>query len=113
MERQSADPDSLFNWYRRLIRLRAERPALHAGDYRVIDGAPRGVYAYVRRWENETLAVVLNFTSKTVTLPEHLDGFAVGAWTTLLSSHDGEARSVRGQGRSLRPHEVLILESGA
>ena len=113
VERQSADPGSLLTWYRRLIRLRAERPALHVGDYRVIDDVPRGVYAYVRQWENERLAVVLNFTSRAVTLPERLDGSAVGAWTTLLSSHDGEAGPARGGGRRLRPHEVLILEAGA
>ena len=112
VERQTADPGSLLTWYRRLIRLRARRPALHSGDYRVIDDAPRGVYAYVRQWENEKLAVVLNFTSRAVTLPERLDGSAVGVWTTLLSSHDAEPEPARGGGRRLRPHEVLILEAG-
>jgi alpha-glucosidase len=110
VERQSADPSSLLSWYRRLIRLRAERPALRVGEYRVIDDVPRGVYAYALHWESESVVVALNFTSRAVTLPSRLDGTETGPWTTLLSSHDGEAGSARGGGRRLRPHEVLILE---
>ncbi len=111
VERQSKDPNSLLSWYRRLIRLRAAKPALHVGDYRVIDDVPLGVYAYVRQWENERVAVVLNFTPRTVSLPEGLDASAAEDWTRLLSSHDGEAGSARGAHRRLRPHEVLILEA--
>ncbi len=113
VERQSDDPDSLLTWYRRLIRLRAEKPALHAGDYRAIDEVPRGVYAYVRQFEDEKLAIALNFTSRAVALPERLSGSAAERWTRVLSSHDEEAGSARGGAGRLRPHEVLILEAGA
>ena len=46
VERQDGEPGSLLNWYRRLIRLHMEKPALQAGSYRAIEDVPRGVFAY-------------------------------------------------------------------
>ncbi|MCB1015456.1 MAG: alpha-glucosidase [Acidimicrobiales bacterium] len=46
---QTGRPWSLLEWYRTLLRLRRDHPALHAGDLRLRAGAGSGVLAYDRR----------------------------------------------------------------
>jgi alpha-amylase len=58
---QTADPDSLLNHYRRLIRLRLAETALRQGAWELVDsGEARSVYSFVRRTEEDTLLVLLN-----------------------------------------------------
>lgn len=73
------DPDSLLNWYRSLIRLRAEEPALHSGDYRRLS-MKEEVFCFERRWGGDRILVALNFSGKErkVSLPE------TGSWKPLL-----------------------------
>ena len=97
----------------RLIRLRASRPALSIGSYRVIEDAPRGVYAYVRESEGEKVAVLLNFTSRPITVRFGPDELAGEVLTTLLSSQGDGSGSGGRRPLHLRPLEILIVEIGA
>ena len=100
---ESADPDSLLNWYRRLLGLRREHQALREGSYRAIENAPRGVFAYLREFEDERLAVLLNFSAreKAVSLPRDTQ-----SWSLLLSTHDRTEPCV--SHCTLAPYEALI-----
>ncbi len=62
-EAQQADPDSLFNFTRRLIALRREHSALRAGRQAFLD-APNGALAYTRVDQDQKLTVVLDFNGK-------------------------------------------------
>lgn len=107
---QEADPDSLLNWYRRVIRLRSATPALNSGSYRAIEDVPRGVYAYVRQSAAEKFAVALNFTAR----PLGLYTAALGAgdtWRTAISTHREPGTPADSAAIELQPHEVLILEA--
>lgn len=107
---QDADPRSLLNWYRRLIRLRAEQPALQTGSYRAIEGAPTGVFGYARASERDTLAVLLNFTPREATFRLEPDPSRAGGHRTLLSNYEDVPSERTGTADlRLRPHEVLIL----
>lgn len=124
VETESADPHSLLNWYRRLIRLRSERPALHAGDLTLLERVPARVLAYARASGDERVAVFLNFGGRTTSfaLPPEL---AEASWSTLLSSleheglrHEPIAASPRAPvgphvaGKvHLGPYETLLLVS--
>ncbi|SEJ62714.1 alpha-glucosidase [Deinococcus reticulitermitis] len=77
---QEADPASDLNYFRALTRLRAEHPALVAGEYRRLDAGHADVFAYERGLGPERVVVVLNFGAETRTLPADLQG------TTLLRS---------------------------
>lgn len=61
-----ADPDSVFYYYQKLIRLRHELPVLTDGRYILIDGANEKVYSYLRKSFDDTLLVVCNFTDETI-----------------------------------------------
>lgn len=71
---QEQDPDSILNFYKRLIALRQKESALHKGDYYpvVTDG---NVLAYIRKGEATTsFLIVLNLTGEdTVFHPQDTD----------------------------------------
>ena len=77
---QAADPASPLVFYRTLLKLRAETPALHSGTYRSLPAAP-DVYAFVREHERAQVLVALNFAP----FPRPLPAEAAGG-RTLLSS---------------------------
>ena len=110
VEREDADPSSLLNWYRRLIRLRREKAALRAGSYRTVGGVPRGVYAYLRELKGEKVAVLLNFNPRAAALDTRTWGKMGGTLPVLLSSHRGEGLEMRAGRIELAPHEALLLE---
>ena len=60
---QENDPNSLLNWYRKLIWLRKNHSALCNGEISFFDGLPSGMMAYLREDENESIAVFMNFTA--------------------------------------------------
>lgn len=110
VEHEDAEPSSLLNWYRRLIWLRREKAVLRRGGYRELHGAPKGVFAYLREEGEEAVAVLLNFSSR----PLSLEGLRMppGAWRwrTLLSTHGGEGEESALHGLLLQPCQALILE---
>ncbi len=61
----SADPDSILNYYRELIRLRHAHPVMVYGRYDLVLDAHEQIYAYTRVWEHQRLLVILNFTRDT------------------------------------------------
>jgi oligo-1,6-glucosidase len=70
-----ADPDSIFHYYRKLIRLRRENPVIVHGSYDLILEAHEQIYAYTRTLGDERLLVILNFSADTpvFALPTHID----------------------------------------
>ncbi len=60
---QERDPNSLLNFYRRLIALRRRTPALLDGDFSNIGEDPH-VFAYSRRTPAQTVIVALNMSAE-------------------------------------------------
>lgn len=58
---QEEDPDSMLVFFRRLIELRKELPALQKGSYRSIQTGNSAVFAYMREHEDQRAFVALNF----------------------------------------------------
>ena len=107
VEVQGAAPDSVLSWYRRLLRLRRETPALRRGDQRLLEVGAADVLAFVRDAGDAAALVALNFgdAPAAIALPPRAGG---GSWRPALSSHprpDGEA--IVGT-VSLAPLEALI-----
>jgi len=57
-----ADPNSIFFYYQKLIRLRREKPIIVQGSYDLILDENQEIYAFTRTLEDEELLVILNFT---------------------------------------------------
>ncbi|MCR5889175.1 carbohydrate-binding protein [Hymenobacter sp. J193] len=60
---QKADPNSIWNLYKKLIALRKAQPALRQGKYTTVSNSTSGVYTFVRTSGAETVFVVLNMSS--------------------------------------------------
>ena len=73
-KQETADPDSIYNYYRRMIELRHRAPALIYGDYLDLDPANPAIFAYTRTLGDESYLVVLNFSGSPVNyaLPNNL-----------------------------------------
>ena len=71
VEKQLADPDSLLNLIKALIRLRSEHPALLSGsDIRFLYAEPHAFpFVYARLHETETLTIILNPSSNEASCP--------------------------------------------
>jgi alpha-glucosidase len=79
---ESKDPDSILQFYQRLLALRHQDPALLEGDYVDLKPNNEALLAYLRRFGEESVLVVLNMSGK----PQTVSLNVAGRQTTLLSS---------------------------
>jgi glycosidase len=104
---QDADPDSLLNHYRRLIRLRQSEPALSRGDARNLDTGRRDVVAWERFEGDRRVTVIANLSAEEIReyrLPQAANTrFA----TELLAGTPVAASG----GLTLAPHQLYVLRA--
>jgi alpha-glucosidase len=74
VEAERKDPDSIFNWYKRLLALRKSEPALWDGSYESVNDTDPNVFAFLRRSDDSTVLVALNFTAKAQTVQLAIPG---------------------------------------
>lgn len=60
-EQQVGDPNSIFSYYRELIRLRKAHDIITQGEYKLLDAENPQVYTYLREDGAEKLLVMCNF----------------------------------------------------
>jgi oligo-1,6-glucosidase len=63
-EAQEKDPNSVLNYFRKLVQLRKLEPALIYGKYTLLDKENPAVFAYIREEGDKKLLVLLNFSDK-------------------------------------------------
>jgi oligo-1,6-glucosidase len=81
-----ADPDSIYNYTRKLIAQRAKTPAFVYGDYKDLDPQHPHIFAYTRTLGSDQYLIVHNFSREAIayTLP---GGMKAG--TTLMDNYPG------------------------
>jgi oligo-1,6-glucosidase len=74
VEQALADPDSVFRYYQKLIRLRKEHAVVAYGRYELILDAHEQIYAFLRTLGDDRLLVMLNFSgdAPVFALPTHI-----------------------------------------
>ena len=102
-QNQVRDPDSIFSYYKALIRMRKKHPVIVQGDFTPLLPKHPAVLAYRRTWEGTELFCINNFFRKPClwTCPADLQGCRV-----LLANYPDPKL---GRELSLRPYESLIL----
>lgn len=70
--------DSVFSFYKELVKLRKEKPVVVNGEYRLLDPESEDVFVYERSFHEEHLLVVCSFSEKELLwrLPEEMAGQA-------------------------------------
>ena len=82
VQAQRTDPDSLLNWFERLIRLRKELPEIGWGDTTVLDAGATEVLALRHEWHGRVVVTLHNLTGRAVTAD--LDAGKVGTGLELV-----------------------------
>ena len=106
VELQDADPSSMLNLYRQLLRYRRMTPALNQGSYRSIDVDREGCYVYVREHAQGARLLALNFVDE----PRNISIPAMDRGRVILSTHMDRVGSVLLSDLDLRPNEGVIIE---
>ena len=102
---QDEDPDSLLNFYRKLIRFKLDNPVALYGDYTELCAESDKLYAYLRQYEGKRLLVVCSFTAENVRFeaPEDLD---LKKGEAVFTNY--EFNYVVSNGFTTRPYEVRV-----
>ncbi|GAX02227.1 glycoside hydrolase family 13 protein [Secundilactobacillus silagei] len=97
-----ADPDSVFYYYQKLIKLRHELPVITDGKYELLSGneSDPDVYVYTRKNADTTLFVIVNFTKKQLTRQYELPDEK----KLLISNYDDDLQD------ELRPYEAKVYQ---
>ncbi len=106
VEQARAEPNSIFYYYQKLIRLRKANPVIVYGAYDLILDDHEQIYAFTRTLADEQLLVILNFTGETptFTLPQ---GLAFADKELLISNYDVDPAEGIDQ-LALRPFEARV-----
>jgi alpha-glucosidase len=115
VESESGDPDSILNFYRRVLSLRRSSSALSDGDYVPLMESDPNVLVYLRRSSKETMLVALNFsaTEQSLDLDSASQDANLTKATTLITTSTAE-KSANGKQRviQLSPYAVYIARIG-
>ena len=100
---QLEDPNSIFYYYQKLIRLRKEKDIIVYGEFEPIYRDDEQIFAYIRRQKQEKLLTVCNFSDKNaeMEIPEEFKG--AECLITNLDRTVFEGRIV------LKPYEAFVL----
>jgi oligo-1,6-glucosidase len=106
VEQQVQDPDSVFNYYKKLIQLRKKNEVIVYGEYELILEDDSEIYAYTRTLGDGKLLIVLNFFGGTPTfrLPS---SFHVESQELLISNYSVEENEKIEEFR-LQPYEARV-----
>ena len=96
-DNQLSDPDSVFSYYQRLIRLRKGHPVFREGTFRLVLADHEDIFAYTRTTATAQLLVVCNFRGADIE-----DPLAIGEIPVLCNYPD---QPLLGR---LRPYEARI-----
>ncbi len=105
---QRADPQSVFSFYRSLLRLRQETPALHQGAFEALQIKPSPGLAYLRRDPSGDALIALNFGASSCHLRFDRKP-ADASWSLVLSSDPDSTARASYDKVHLGPFEAAIF----
>ena len=98
-EIEEKNSDSVLNWYRKLVNLRAGHAELIGGDYKLLLPDNEKIFAFSRSLNGKTLITAVNFVNEKIALPPDFIDKKI-----LLDSESGADKNI------LKSFEVRILK---
>ena len=108
VENQQEDPASLLNFYKSLLIIRRENPALQKGSFQPIVYDSTRIMAYLREDAQQTILVALNLSARPARLAV---GYEISSrkWEILLDSRQRDGHLFEKGWLKLKGHEVCVL----
>ena len=103
-KQQVGNPDSVFSYYKNLIRLRHENEIIVYGDYELLEPDNEELFIYTRTLGDEKLVVLCNFTDHDVTIPASVMSQIPDDAPIMISNYVGNMPAV------LRPYEATVRQ---
>ena len=108
VEVQTCDPNSILNYYKKLIRLRHSLPALIQGQLTLLGEEP-SVLAYSRSHKNQQVIVLLNMSGDNCQFNlTNLPKLRAKSWQILASSQIRDNQETIGTSINLMPFEGVL-----
>lgn len=104
---QIGDPDSIFEFYRTLIKLRKEEDILTKGNFVLLEPEHPHLFAYTRTWEDEIILVMANFADFEIDISGTEIASFKQAKRLLVSNYKSVLMEA---GTVLQPWEVRVLK---
>ena len=107
---QNKNPSSLLHYYKHLLRVRKESPALKEGEYLPMNETAGEYFAFLRQSAEQTVLVVLNFSAKTLELDfSTIKEINAAKMRSIFSSAERRTGEISTKFK-VSPFEVLIAE---
>nr|WP_281815185.1 alpha-glucosidase [Vallitalea longa] len=98
---QVDDHGSVYNYYRKLFKLRHEHEIIVYGDYKLLEPDNNELYVYTRSLNKNKLLVICNFTQKSLTYEVPEEFRKVNKRILISNYHDD-------LGEEIRPYEAKV-----
>lgn len=99
------DPNSILNFYKKLLRFRKENRIVIDGDYKEYYHASKELYVYERTLNNQRMLVICSFTDKGVNFDAPA-GYDLEKGEKIFGNYETEC--VAGNGFKTRPYELRV-----
>jgi glycosidase len=106
---EAKDPNSVLEFYRKVLQLRRTNRALLDGNYTALNENDANVLSYLRLYRDRGVVVALNMSNTRQTVTLELKGKGFTSATSLLATGGSGSR---GDEVSLEPYGVFIGELG-
>jgi glycosidase len=108
---QQHNPSSLLNYYKHLLQVRKNSAALIEGEYIPLNNTAKDYFAFIRKSNEQTVLVILNFSSKKLELDfSRLKEIKGRDLQILFSSAERLKTTKPPRGLTISPFEVFIAE---
>jgi oligo-1,6-glucosidase len=106
VQRQEKDPNSILQYYKRLVQLRKQHDVIVYGTYHPLAEEDRRIYAYKRTFHGQTLVVIANFSADSPTFAMPTD-IVYSSKKVLISNYDVDAEQPL-ESIDLLPYEARV-----
>lgn len=105
VEAEKKDPDSILNYYRKLVAVRQKTPALSKGKYQIFYPTSTKIYCYEKTYQGQKALVICSFSDKNY---EFLapDGYDLTKGDLVLHNYKDAPSSAKSC--KLRPYECRV-----
>ncbi|HSL31661.1 MAG TPA: alpha-glucosidase [Anaerolineales bacterium] len=108
---QENNPVSLLNYYKHLLQLRRESPALIAGEYIPLHNTAKDYFAFLRTSPDQAVLVVLNFSASKLEVDFSRVREIKGRELQILFSSAERLKTTKpSHGLTISPFEVFVAE---
>jgi glycosidase len=103
---QSTDPESLLHFYKRMLQVRKNNPALVSGNYRVLHPQAEDYFAFIRTTFDQNCLVILIYAD----VSHHLEFDLTSPDATIIFSSANRKGNLPLDSITVQPFEILIIE---